>query len=165
MEKTNNTTTTFTEEEVTKRVQSETDKVRTEYSKKIKELESKIGELSPVQKSEAEIELEKRLKVLEDKEKEVQLKEKELSISNKLNEKGLPKELSKYLNLGLEDVETSIEDLSKLFNSSNINNSFIPNNHKSNQATITKEDFKKMGYTEKMKLYKENKTLYDLLSK
>ena len=44
----------FGEEELNKRVQSETDKVRTQYVQKIKDLEAKL----PVEKSEQELALE-----------------------------------------------------------------------------------------------------------
>ena len=46
---------TYTQADLDKKVQSETDKVRTEYSKKVKDLEAKIKELTPVEKSEKEI--------------------------------------------------------------------------------------------------------------
>ncbi|WP_373845618.1 DUF4355 domain-containing protein, partial [Clostridium sp.] len=100
---------TFTEEEVLRKLQSETDRVRTEYTKKIKDMENKIKELTPVEKTPEQIELEQRIKALEDKEKEISKKELELKVSETLENNGLPKQLSKYLNLGTDDVESYVK--------------------------------------------------------
>ena len=67
--KTEETTLTMTQDELNKKIQSETDKLRNQYSKQIKELEAKVKELTPVQKSEAELDLEKRLAAVEAREK------------------------------------------------------------------------------------------------
>ncbi|WP_123052966.1 DUF4355 domain-containing protein [Clostridium sp. JN-1] len=145
-------------------LQSETDKVRTEYSKKLKDATDEINKYKPKDKSEAEIEMEKRLKILEDKEKEVAQKEKVLNVSNKLEEKGLPKQLSKYL-VGAEDLETSITEIKELFNNAQINSGFKPDSHKSKEDSITKEQFKKMGVVDRMNLFRTNEELYKKLSK
>ncbi|AKA71227.1 capsid assembly scaffolding protein Gp46 family protein [Clostridium scatologenes] len=159
---------TYTEEEVNKllnaKIQSETDKVRTEYSKKMKTLEEEVKTLKPVEKSESELKLEERLKALEDKEKEVQAKEKLLNITNKLSEQGLPSQLAKYLMQG-EDVETEIASLKEIFTNNVIDNSYKPQNHKSSKDVITKEQFNKMSYMDRMNLFKSNKDLYQKLSK
>lgn len=161
------TATTFTEEELNKRIQSETDKVRTEYSKKVKDLESKVKELTPVEKTQAELDMEARIKALEDKEKEVQQKEKLLNITNKLQEQGLPSELAKYMQ-GAENVETELNSLKDIFSNytqNALNNTYKPKQHKSKDTTISKEDFAKMNYIQRQKLYTENKELYLKLSK
>ncbi|NFG97880.1 DUF4355 domain-containing protein [Clostridium sporogenes] len=157
---------TFTEEELQKKLQSETDKVRTEYSKKIKQMEEELKELRPKEKSESEIELENRVQALEQKEKEVQAKERLLNINNKLVEKGLPQGLTKFLNVeGLEDVETSLNELKEIFNNNALNNSFKPQKHNSSKEAISKEQFNKMSYMERQKLYETNQELYNKLSK
>lgn len=155
---------TFTEEDLNKKIQSETDRVRTEYSKKIKQMEEELKELKPKEKSDAELEMEQRIKALEDKEKEIQAKERLLNVTNKLQEQGLPSQLSKYL-VGVEDVETEINSLKEIFNNSVLNNSFKPQKHNSNKEKISKEDFNKMTLLERQKLYEINQELYNKLSK
>ncbi|PJI07665.1 MULTISPECIES: hypothetical protein [Clostridium] len=159
---------TFTEEEVKNllnaKVQSETDKVRTEYSKKLKTTEDELNKYKPKEKSQAEIELENRLKVLEDKEKEVSKKERLLNISDELEKQGLPKQLNKYL-LEVKDTATEINSLKEIFNNAKLDNSFKPQSHASTKDSITKEQFLKMGYTDRLNLFKSNKDLYDRLSK
>lgn len=155
---------TYTEEDIKKILQSETDKVRTEYSKKLKDKDDELNKYKPKEKSETEIELENRLKVVEDKEKEVSKKEKLLDITNKLTEQGLPSELGKYLT-GAEDVETEIKSLKKVFNNNKIDGSFKPENHAGTKDSITKDQFMKMGYADRLNIFKTNKELYDRLSK
>ncbi|MBE6066188.1 MAG: hypothetical protein E7211_00590 [Clostridium lundense] len=160
----------FTEEELNKKIQSETDKVRTEYSKKIKDYEAKIKELTPIQKSDEELEIEARLKALEDKEKEVQAKELELKVSETLENNGLPKQLAKYLNIqGTEDLESYLgevkEVLTKHLNDTSLNNTYKPNSHQTTKDTITKEQFNKMSYMERLNIFKTNEELYNKLSK
>lgn len=148
-------------EVINKAIQSEGDKIRTKYSSEIKELKAKL----PVetQKSEAEIQLETRLKALEDKEKELANKEKSLTVASKLKEKGLPEELASYLNLG-DDIDKSIESVGATLGTYFLNNGNKPNNH-TKQQSVTKEQFKKMGYGERAKLASENPTLYQALNK
>lgn len=156
---------TFTEEDLNKKLQSETDRVRTEYSKKLKEMENKIKELTPKEKSESEIELENRIKTLEDKEKEIQAKERQLKIAETLENNGLPKQLSKYLNIGADDVESCITEIKETLNKQLLNSSFKPQNHNSNKEVVSKKEFNKMSYMGRQKLYETNKELYNKLSK
>lgn len=150
--------------EVDKLLQSEADKVRTEYSKKLKDTTEELNKFKPKDKSPEEITLETRLKALEDKEKEISQKEKALNISKKLEEQGLPSQLSKYL-IGVEDAETEINGLKEVFNSNLISNSFKPKIHTGTGDSITKEQFLKMNYTDRVNLFKSNKDLYERLSK
>lgn len=148
-------------EVINKAIQSEGDKIRTKYSSEIKELKAKLP--VEIQKSEAEIQLETRLKALEDKEKELANKEKSLTVASKLKEKGLPEELASYLNLG-DDIDKSIESVGATLGTYFLNNGNKPNNH-TKQQSVTKEQFKKMGYGERAKLASENPTLYQALNK
>lgn len=158
-------TKTFTEEEVNKQLQSETDRVRTEYSKKLKQMEEKLQELKPKEKSESEIELENRIKALEDKEKEIQAKEIQFKMTETLENNGLNKQLAKYLNVqGVEDLESYITEVKETLNNQLLNNSFKPKNHSNAKEVITKEQFNKMSYMERQKLYETNKELYNKLS-
>lgn len=150
---------TLTTDELSKRIQSETDKVRTKYSKEIKELKAKIEELTPEQKSQTEIDLENRLKALEERERKMALNE-------SLTAQGLSTGFSGYLK-----DDTDIEVFSKFLKgiidnevSKRVkNDNYKPDNHKSGDS-ITKEDFDKMGYGERAKLFNENPEFYKYLS-
>lgn len=144
---------------VNKVIQSETDKVRTEYSKKIKELESKLPkEMTPEEKA-----LDERIKALEERERAIAQKEFETELQGKLKDKGLNEQLSKYLNVeGVEDLETYLEEVAKVV--SNQVEGYKPRGHESNQG-VTKEQFSKMSYVERMNLFETNRQLYDTLSK
>lgn len=148
---------------VNKYVQSETDKVRTDYSKKLKDANDEITKLKPVEKSETEKALEERISALEAKEREIANKERAMTIADKLKEKEIPVELAKYLNIG-DDMDTAIEELGTVFGNYFLNGSNKPSNHNTNKG-ITKQDFKKMSYAERAKLYAENPTLYQALNK
>lgn len=148
---------------VTKYVQSETDKVRTDYSQKLKTVNDELAKYKVPEKSETEKALEARISALEAREKEIANKEKAMTIADKLKEKELPTELAKYLNVG-EDVDKTIEDLGSMFGNYFLSGSNKPSNHNTNKG-ITKEDFKKMSYSERAKLYSENPTLYHALNK
>ena len=144
---------------VNKVIQSETDKVRTEYSKKIKELESKL----PVEPSEEEKAFQERIKALEERERAIAQKEFETELQGKLKDKGLNEQLSKYLNVeGVEDLETYLEEVAKVV--SNQVEGYKPRGHESNVG-VTKEQFSKMSYVERMNLFETNRQLYDTLSK
>ena len=139
------------------------DRVRTDYSKKLKDANEELAKYKPTEKSEAEKTLESRLKALEDKEKELANKQKSLTVASKLKEKGLPEELASYLNLG-DDIDKSIESVGATLGTYFLNNGNKPNNH-TKQQSVTKEQFKKMGYGERAKLASENPTLYQALNK
>ncbi|WP_195964645.1 hypothetical protein [Clostridium cuniculi] len=144
---------------VNKVIQSETDKVRTEYSKKIKELESKL----PVEPSEEEKAFQERIKALEERERAIAQKEFETELQGKLKDKGLNEQLSKYLNVqGVEDLETYLEEVAKVIG--NQIEGYKPRGHESNVG-VTKEQFSKMSYVERMNLFETNRQLYDTLSK
>ena len=149
---------------VQKIIQSKEDKLRTEYTKQIKELKDKL----PVEKSETEIELENRLKTLEDKEKALQKQEEQATLNKYLEEKGLNPQLSKYLNMnGVEDLETYLNELFEVVvgEVDIVENTYKPSNHNSVNGGITKEDFNKMGYKERLDLYNSDKDLYEILIK
>lgn len=144
---------------VNKVIQSETDKVRTEYSRKIKDLESKL----PVEPTEEEKALQERIKALEEREKAIAQKEYMTTVQSKLIEKGLNEQLAEYLNVqGVEDLETYIEEVAKVVGSQM--QEYKPRRHESNTG-VTKEQFSKMSYIERMNLFETNRQLYDALSK
>ena len=155
-------------------VQAEGDKIKTNYSKvnddydnQIKQLNTTIDDLKgklPVEKSETELALEKRLKVIEDKEKEVANKERLNNLISGLTDKGISNELAQYLNIeGVEDLEAYIGEVANVIGKQL--KSFKPSNTNHIPTNVTKEKFNKMGYMERIKIYNENKELYNLLSK
>lgn len=152
----------LTEEQLTqvqKYVQSREDRVRTDYSNKLKDVNNEFSKY----KSETEIQLEERIKALELKEQEIANRERAMKISSKLNEKGLPSELAKYLNLG-EDIDESIEEVGSVVNNYFLNAGNKPGNH-SKQQSITREQFRKMSYMERSQLLDTNPELFKALSR
>lgn len=147
---------------VQKIIQSKEDKLRTEYTKQIKELKAKL----PVEKSETEIELENRLKALEDREKALQKQEQQAKLNKSLEEKGLNPQLSNYLNMeGVEDLETYLDELFKVVVGEENKNTYKPSTHNSTNGGVTKEEFNKMGYKERLDLYNSDRDLYNSLSR
>lgn len=148
---------------VQKIIQSKEDKLRTEYTKQIKDLKAKL----PVEKSEIEIELENRLKVLEDKEKALKQQEQQAKLNKSLEEKGLNPQLSNYLKTeGVEDLETYLDELFEIVvGNDSKDNTYKPSNHNSTNGGITKDDFNKMGYKERLDLYNSDRELYNSLIK
>ena len=148
---------------VQKLLQSHEDKIRTDYSKRLKDVNDELAKYKPVEKTETEKALEERLSILEAKEKEIANKERAMTIANKLKEKEIPTELAKYLNIG-DDMDTAIEEIGTVFGNYFLNGSNKPSNHQTNKG-ITKQDFKKMSYSQRAKLFQENPTLYNALNK
>lgn len=142
---------------VRKYVQSETDKVRTDYSAKLKTANDELSKYKPKEKSEQEKTLDERTKSLDEREKAIAEREKSLDLTKKLSEKGLPADLAKYLNVDDDEALNSISNLL-------LSNGNVPKSHPKNNG-ITREQFKKMNYMQKAKLFAENPELYKKLSK
>ena len=85
-----------------------------------------------------------------------------MQIASKLKAKGLPETLAQYLNLG-EDVDGAIDKVGASLGNYFLNGSNKPSNHQTNRR-LTKEDFRKMSYAERAKLFSENNELYKALS-
>lgn len=156
----------LTEEQLTmvqKFVQSETDKVRTKYSAELKTANDELAKYKPVEKSETEKALEARLKALEDKEAELNAKERSQTIASKLKERGLPEELASLITVG-EDIDADVEKVGTALGNYFLNSNYKPESHANNKGT-TKEQFKRMSYMERTKLFQENPELYKMLSK
>lgn len=152
-------TITMSKADFNKQVQSEADKVRRELSDKIAEYKRQIEELTPVKKTDAELDYEKRIAALEAREKAAKLKD-------DLTSNEIPVELGEYLK-----DDTDIKAFSEKYKEIVKNavdkyvkdNGFSPANHKSGES-ITKEEFAKMTYDERAKLYNENIELYRYLA-
>jgi hypothetical protein len=148
---------------ITKIVQSETDKVRTDYSGRLKAANDEIAKFKPAEKSEQERALEERIKKIEEKEQQLNAKEKQNTIAEKLKEKGLPVELSSFISIG-DDIDSDVEKVATTLGKYFLNSNYKPEGH-ANSKGITKEQFAKMSYIERAKLYEENPELYKMLSK
>ena len=148
---------------VSKYVQSETDKVRFDYSAKLKTANEELAKYKVPEKSDAEKALEERISALENREKELASKEKAMTLANKLKNKGIPSELARYLSVG-DDIDKSVEEIGAVFGNYFLAGTNKPSSHSTNKG-ITREDFKKMGYSERAKLYSENPELYKALNK
>lgn len=148
---------------VQKLVQSECDKIRTDYSQKLKSANDELLKYKPVEKTDDEKALESRLAEIESREKALSDKERSMTISTKLKEKSLPEGLAKYLNLG-EDVDKAIQEIGTLMGNYLLEGTHKPTDHQ-NSKGITKEDFRKMGYIQRVRLLNENPALYDLLNR
>jgi hypothetical protein len=148
---------------VNKLIQSAEDRVRTDYSKRLKDVNDELAQYKPKPKSDTEKALEERIASLEAKEQELANKERAMTIADKLKEKGLPSELAQYLNVG-EDVDASIESVGAAIGNYFLDGTNKPTNHTTNRG-LTKQDFKRMSYAERAKLYAENPQLYQALNK
>lgn len=167
---------TYTQEEVDRLLQSESDR---RVSEALKKADRKTQEaVREAQKLAAMNEQEKYAYELEQREKALAEKERALSLAENKNEAG--KILSeKGLSLSLVDfvvaedaskMKSNIDLLDKAFKASvkaeveKRLNSNIPNKSSTSNGNITREQFKKMDCGKRAKLYKENPELYKQLS-
>lgn len=146
---------------VQKLLQSHEDRIRTDYSKKLKDAETELAKYKPQEKSASEKALEERIAALEAKEQELANKEKAMTIAEKLKSKELPEDLAKFLNV-TDDIDSTIDEVSKMFGGYFLDNTNKPTNHNTNKG-ISKAEFKKMSYAQRAKIYQENPQLYEAL--
>lgn len=131
--------------ELEKVLQSETDKVRTKYSAQLKELE----QYKPKEKTEEQLEFERTKNELA-----------EMKFKESIRNAGLDSEMAKYLK-----PDTDLEAFGKLLKGvEQTKQDYTPKNH-SGDAGLTKDQFEKMSYDQKAKLYSENPTLYAQLKR
>ena len=155
------TSVTFTEDEVNKKIQSAEDKLRTSYSRQIKDLQEQIKKLSPVEKTQAEIDIENRLAALEASEKAVADRERKIAVQEKLSDSGLDKALAGYLkdDADVEALSAIVENIVKLRMK---NNGYVPNEHGSDEK-VTPEEFKKFTYSQKVEYLQKHPESYKRL--
>lgn len=132
-------------------VQSKEDKLRTEKSNEIKTLQAEVEKYKPHEKTEQEIEYESLKAELNG-----------LKFKASLKEKGIDESFADYLKSDI-DIDAFSETMKGLQVTTN-KKDFVPSGHDKNLG-VTKEQFQKMGYTEKARLYSENPELYAQLSK
>lgn len=138
-------------------------KIISDFEKKIEDLNSEIKKLEPEEKTPEEKALEDRIKALEDREKEIADKERLAQVKEKLTEKGISANLADLFNIG-EDMDADIDRIAKELNSFNHEHSFKPTTH-GKSSEITKEQFSKMNYSERMNLYNTQPELYAALNR
>lgn len=168
---------TYTEEEVQKLLQSETDKrVTAALKTQARKNEDKIKEAQKLAKMSADeqyaYELEQREKAIIEKEKELALAENKNVASKILSDKGISLDLVEFVIA--EDAETmkaNIDKLEKAFKKSVKSEvekrigSTTSKKNLGNPDTITKEQFNKMSLNEQNRLYQENPDIYKALIK
>lgn len=135
--------------------QSTEDRIRTIYTAKIKGLEDELSKVKPQE--------------LTDDQKKIKELEAELNqtkFNNKLKTLGVSDELASYLrsDIDMDKFSKFYDGLKAKTTSNNGQENFVPSNNQNNGAGITKEQFHKMSYDEKVKLYTENSELYSQLS-
>lgn len=126
----------------------------------IKPIQDELEGLRPKQKTQAELELEARIKALEDREKAILEKEQAEQFKANVKEKGISEQLVPYLK---NDID--IDVFAGVMKELQLASSFVPNSPSTEPTGgITKEQFQKMGYSERVQLMETNKALYDKLS-
>lgn len=135
--------------------QSTEDRIRTTYSEKIKGLEDELAKVKPQE--------------LTDDQKKIKELEAELNqtkFNNKLKSLGVSDEFASYLksDIDMDKFSKFYDGLKAKTSSDNGQENFVPSQNQNNGAGITKEQFHKMSYDEKVKLYTENSELYSQLS-
>lgn len=108
---------TFTQEEVDNLIKNRLAREKNKWQKQLDDDKTEAEKLANMtEKQKKEYELEKRLKALEDREKAITQKELEAQAKTTLLDKGIPSELSSFLNYSnADECSKSIDVLSKAF--------------------------------------------------
>lgn len=163
---------TYTQEEVLKLLQSETDKrvsqaLKTQQKKFEKQLS--LSKLDDDERAKAE--KDNRIAELEEQLAQFQIERNKSELKSVLSSRGLSAEFADIITIN-DDIEASqanIDRLDKLFKSAvkaEVEKRLAGNAPKGNgssSAEITHERFKKMSLTERNQLYRDNRELYDKL--
>jgi hypothetical protein len=139
------------QKEVAKKfTQSTEDRVRTTYANKTKELESRLKEVEPKELTEDQ-------KTIQQLQSEL----KQVKFNNQLKSLGVSDEEAQFLNPNMD-----LEKFKDYYSAYKVNETkdFVPQGNQNEGAGITKEQFSKMNYTERAKLYEENAELYNQLA-
>jgi len=168
---------TYTEEEVMKLIQSESDKrvsqaLKTQERKfKAEQSEAeKLAQMNEEQKRDYQFQKEKE--EFDKQKKEFAIIQNKLEGTKILNEKGLPSQFIDYI--VADNAETMMDNINafeKLFKaavsdevSKRIGTSSQPKSASVAQTSLTKEGFKKMTIAQRSELYKTNPSLYKELT-
>lgn len=134
-----------------------------------KYIDDALKESNNKDKTPEQIKLEELQQQLDNMQKEKTRAEMSSKYTKVLGEKGLNAEFIDFV-LGADDDSTTanIEKINNIINSQVQNgvkakfsdSAYVPPKQDTNSNTITKEQFKKMGYKEKLNLFNENNELY-----
>lgn len=152
---------TYTEDEVSKKIQSAEDKLRTSYSKQIKNLEDKIKELTPVELSDTEKELNRRIEELEKSQKEVESQKAFLSLQDNLQSKGIDKAIATFLKADV-DVDVFVTAFNSAMKEVTKDKGYVPDSHNAGDK-ITAEEWGRLKYSEKVDIMNKSPELYKRL--
>lgn len=169
---------TYTQDEVLKLIQSESDKrvseaLKTQQKKFEKELNKQKSLVGLDEQARLKAEQEQRISDLQEELSKYKLANTKAEISKVLNNRGLDANLVDFV-VTSEDTDEcleKIETLDKIFKAmlkKEIDNRLKSNSPKNSiglDSNITKEQFQKMSLAEQSALAKNNKTLYDELIK
>ena len=169
---------TYTQDEVLKLIQSESDKrvseaLKTQQKKFEKELNKQKSLVGLDEQARLKAEQEQRISDLQEELSKYKLANTKAEISKVLNNRGLDANLVDLV-VTSEDTDEcleKIETLDKIFKAmlkKEIDNRLKSNSPKNSiglDSNITKEQFQKMSLAEQSALAKNNKTLYDELIK
>lgn len=160
---------TYTEEEVLKLLQSETDKrvsqaLKTQEKKYKKELS--LAQLDGEERAKAE--KDNRIAELEEKLAQYQIEKNKSELKSVLSSRGLSAEFADIINIGedIEQAQSNIDALDRLFKSAvkaEVERRLAGNTPKGNgnkQTELTKDSVKKMSLAELDKLSKEQPELF-----
>jgi len=174
----------LTQEELDKKIEAEADrKLSKSLEKKQKEWEKQFNERVKAERDEADklaklsqkerddVEYQKKIDALTEREQALQKQELRVSVVNELNEKQLPSNFADFL-LGVDADKTfeNIGSFKKTFdeaieNKVNERLKGDPPKVGNTGGEITKEQFNKMGYSEREKLFTEKPDSYNKLIK
>ena len=163
-------TKTFTEEDVLKLIESESNKRVTEALKKQEKKYEKQISLSKLDGDErAKAEKDNRIAELEEQLAKYQIEANKSELKSVLSSRGLSAEFADIINIGedIEEAQAMIDKLDKLFKQAVksevekrlANNS--PKGNGGNQGEITKETIKKMSMAELNKLADEQPEIFN----
>lgn len=172
----NQETKTYTQEEVDKLLQQETDRRVTSALKKQQQKfdteraeAEKLRDMDEAQKKEYEFQ--KRVAELEKKEKEFALTQNKLSASKVLADRGLPVQFVDYIVAEeAETMMTNINEFEKAWKAAITDavnarlSTTPPKGGSSAQTGLTKEQFSKLSVAQQAEIYKTNPELYKTLT-
>ena len=165
---------TYTEEEVMKLLQSESDKRVTQaLAKQKKEYDKKISLSQLDGDAREKAEKDNRIAELEDKLKEYTLLQNKTEVIKVLSERGLSSDFADIVEIGedVEEAQKKIEKLDKLFKNSVAEEvkrrlaGNVPKDSGIKTESLTKADFQKMTLAQQTQVYKENPELYKQLTR
>lgn len=175
---------TFTQEEVEKMLQAETDrkvskaletakaKWEQEYDEKLKQEKSEAEKLAKLTEQERlKLEFDKKMEQFESERKQFLREKLELQTVKELSAIGLPADFSKFIVAETADeIKTNIDTFKKHWEQAlekavneKLSGTTPKTATKKDNVTVTKDQFRKMTYQEKLDLFNSNKELYEQL--